>query len=269
MEINPRARLFVALSQNKTSNIVLRRGPANQVAVFGWNRKTDTFKLGQWLKGRIYEHRLDISPDGKHIIYLALGRRGKTWTAISRAPYLKALDFYPWLGTWGGGGIFHTSGSYTLHGHGNGDDIRLESGLEVSKFTSLLTNKNDEITSLYHLRLIRDGWCDVSAKNAYGRYVEMFEKQVSEHWTLRKTLVTEGRQNRSMECEELELINADQNLLVDLPDWEWAEVDGRQLLWAANGCLYRGEVAPDGNIVKQKELHNFNAYTFEEKIAPY
>ena len=59
----PPARLFCALSQNKEYNIVLRRGPSRQVAVFGWNRNNDTFQLGQWLKGKVYDHRLDISPE--------------------------------------------------------------------------------------------------------------------------------------------------------------------------------------------------------------
>jgi hypothetical protein len=54
---------------------VFRRGPVNAVCTVGWNRKTDEFQLGQWLRGRIYERRADLSPDGRHLIYFARGGR--------------------------------------------------------------------------------------------------------------------------------------------------------------------------------------------------
>ena len=60
------------------------------------DRTTDKFQLGQWLHGRIYEPRSDLSPDGKHLIYFAInghweGEARGSWTAISRDPYLKAI----------------------------------------------------------------------------------------------------------------------------------------------------------------------------------
>ena len=56
--------------------------------------------MGQWFKGRIYEKRCDLSPDGTKLIYFAQKINTRTlndpkysyaWTAISRPPYLTAL----------------------------------------------------------------------------------------------------------------------------------------------------------------------------------
>lgn len=48
--------------------MVIRRGPSKSVATLLWDRKRNTFHMGQWLKGRIYERRCDLSPDGKYLI---------------------------------------------------------------------------------------------------------------------------------------------------------------------------------------------------------
>ena len=52
--------------------MVIRRGPSKSVATLLWDRKRNTFHMGQWLKGRIYERRCDLSPDGKYLIYFAM-----------------------------------------------------------------------------------------------------------------------------------------------------------------------------------------------------
>ena len=70
------ARLHVLLAREAPYAVVIRRGPAKQVCTVGWDRSTDAFTLGQWFKGRIYERRSDLSPDGKHLIYFALSSSG-------------------------------------------------------------------------------------------------------------------------------------------------------------------------------------------------
>ena len=54
-------RLPVLLARDAKIGVVLRRGPAKQVAAIGGDRRTDEFRLGQWLKGRIYERRSDLA----------------------------------------------------------------------------------------------------------------------------------------------------------------------------------------------------------------
>src|SRR5947209_12822707 len=90
------ARLHVLLAREAPYGVVIRRGPSRQVCTVGWDRQTDRFAVGQWLKGRIYERRCDLSPDGRFLLYFAMNGRWHSeakgaWTAISRAPYLKAI----------------------------------------------------------------------------------------------------------------------------------------------------------------------------------
>src|SRR5919198_4444283 len=93
------ARIHALLASEAPLGVVIRRGPSKQVCTVLWDRRRDEFRLGQWLRGRIYERRSDLSPDGKHLIYFAMNGRWNSeakgsWTAISRAPYLKALALF-------------------------------------------------------------------------------------------------------------------------------------------------------------------------------
>ena len=69
------ARLHVLLASGSSRAVVLRRGPSGAVASFLWDRRDDSFALGQWLRGRIYERRADLSPDGRHA-HVLVGVRG-------------------------------------------------------------------------------------------------------------------------------------------------------------------------------------------------
>jgi hypothetical protein len=105
-------RLFVVLAKDAPLGVVLRRGPAPWYHVILWHTDTDEFEHGAWFKGRIYEERCDLSPDGQLFLYFALqGSRWRTsykgsWTAVSRPPWLQALVLWPQGDTWGGGGRF-------------------------------------------------------------------------------------------------------------------------------------------------------------------
>src|SRR5215217_8408632 len=83
LEFLPRsfARIHVLLASEAPLGVVIRRGPSKHVCTIGWERSRDEFQLGQWLNGRIYERRSDLSPDGKHLIYFAMN--GK-WSAEAR-----------------------------------------------------------------------------------------------------------------------------------------------------------------------------------------
>ena len=116
------ARVHPILARKANTAVIIRRGPSKSVCTMLWDRSNDTFKLGQWLRGRIYERRCDLSPDGKHFIYFAMnGKWGGpvkgSWTAISRAPYLKALALWPWGDCWNGGGLFLTDSRFWLNNH--------------------------------------------------------------------------------------------------------------------------------------------------------
>ena len=65
------ARIHAILPRKGNKAVVFRRGPASCVAVIGWDLATDTFKVGQWLRGRIYPFRCDLSPKGEYLLYFA------------------------------------------------------------------------------------------------------------------------------------------------------------------------------------------------------
>src|SRR5215468_8177777 len=119
------ARLHAVLASQAPVGVVFRRGPAKSVCSVLWDRATDRFTLGQWLRGRIYERRSDISPDGKYLIYFAMNGKWESetrgsWTAISRTPYLKAIALLAKGDCWHGGGLFTGDRKYWLNdGHGH------------------------------------------------------------------------------------------------------------------------------------------------------
>ena len=102
--------IYVLMARDAPRAVIFRRGPTRQVLLLSWNLETDAIELGQWLKGRIYERRCDLSPDGKLLIYFAAKYKLPlaSWTAISKPPYFTALALWPKGDGWGGGGLFET-----------------------------------------------------------------------------------------------------------------------------------------------------------------
>jgi hypothetical protein len=190
------ARLHVLLARESSAAVVIRRGPSHYTAVIGWDRATDQFTPGQWLHGRIYECNSDLSPDGRHLIYFARRRRYDikrrtdanpwTWTAISKAPYLKALTFYAsrlWLY---GGGLFVSSHEYWLNDglHKLYDKSCL---IQIQTYPWSEPCNNSEYFGIYHIRLQRDGWTKQPiARGSTDERFAVFEKPVDAHWLLRK-----------------------------------------------------------------------------------
>ncbi len=159
---NVPARIHVLLARDTPVGVVLRRGPSKCVATLLWNRETDQFQLGQWLKGRIFERRSDLSPDGRYLMYFALNHRrpGETdgsWTAISRAPYLKALALFAKGDAWHGGGLWTGPRKYWLNdGYGH-RVLRNTSEVRRQRWGRPAPNCGGECPGVYYPRLIRDG----------------------------------------------------------------------------------------------------------------
>src|SRR5436309_1302521 len=132
-------RLHVLLARGSRAALVIRRGPSKSVCTVLWNRDRDTFKLGQWMRGRIYERRCDLSPDGRRFIYFAMNGRWQSetkgsWTAISHVPYLKAISLFAKGDCWHGGGLFVSDREFWLndaYGH-----TQLKASSEVRRSVS-------------------------------------------------------------------------------------------------------------------------------------
>ena len=270
------ARIHVLLASQAPIGLVIRRGPSKSVATVLWDRRRDEFQLGQWLKGRIYERRCDLSPDGKHFIYFAMNGKWESetkgaWTAISRVPYLKALALFPKGDCWHGGGMWTNKNSYWLNG-GCGHSV-LRDTKEVRRDKSYAPSEDfgGECTSVYYPRLLRDGWQLAQREQiTKWRDKDIFEKPLGHGWLLRKIAHAEIDSPEGKGCywDEHQLVHPQSEHQISCPGWEWAEVDGDRLAWATEGKLYCGKVET-GGLAVETELFDFNNMDFEPIAAPY
>ena len=317
------ARLHAILAREAPKAVVFRRGPSGCVCTLGWDLETDTFTMGQWLKGRIYEYRSDLSPDGGHMIYFATDFRrpdtileyaeklreeafgprpekrddynrqmqeirqdhadelerfaaspeaaSPSWTAISRAPYLKALDLWFNGTAWNGGGLFMDNKKVWLNAPSSPVATlrlaRFDLDLDVSQDFPFETHFGGECPGVYCHRLVRDGW---TAKHQAENSI-VYEKPLAFGWALQKLFVSGHPDHAGYGCywERHRIVNQERRLKVDGTGWRWADYDAprNRILYAKNGILYALPVAEDFSAPVM--LKNFNGMKFEAVKAPY
>jgi hypothetical protein len=270
------ARIHVLLARQAPLGLVIRRGPSKSVATLLWDRKRDEFRLGQWLKGKIFERRSDISPDGKYFIYFAMNGKWHSeargsWTAISRVPYLKALAIFPKGDCWHGGGLWTEKKKYWLNdGHGH---TVLRDSNAVSRDVEFRPDRyfGGECPGVYYPRLLRDGWTLVeTVRIAKLKEMIIFSKPIGKGWTLRKLAHAEVGAPLGKGCywDEHELVPPKSKSPIPCPQWEWADLDGNRLVWASSGKLSCGQVTRYG-LASESVLFDFNEMAFEAIEAPY
>lgn len=266
-------RLHVLLAKHGETGIILRRGPSKSICSIAWNRRRDTFSVGQWLRGRIYERRSDLSPDGKYLIYFAMNGRtrsetGGSWTAISHAPYLKAIVLLGKGDCWHGGGLFTGPRTYWLN-DGYGHRVLSQSS-EVRRDLEYrpAANYGGECPHVYYNRLQRDGWTlrtEVSTRGC-----DVFEKTLPNGWLLRKFAHAQVHPGPGKSCywDAHELEHPLSGERIEGPSWEWADLDSRRVVYTEGGCLYEIKLVSRGALTKTL-LADFGPLRFEAIQAPY
>ena len=194
-----------------------------------------------------------------------------SWTAISEAPYLKALDLWFNGSGWNGGGIF-TDNSHVWINRPlplRGTHIQTQcSGL----FTELASPPpgwgefGDECPGIYLPKLERDGWKYVNESDTW----ILFEKELPDSLRLQKIFHFD-RPDDIPGCGvywEQHKVFADGTLLLDGADWCWADFDAgrRRILFAKAGAIYACKL--DALAGPAVLLYDFNDMTFESAAAP-
>ena len=102
-------RLYVIPATRAPLALVFRHGPAKWWMLAQWDLARDTLTPGAWFRGTLYPRRCDLSPDGRLLYYFALkgstggwmGSKGVVaFSAVSKAPWLRALVAWRELGTY-------------------------------------------------------------------------------------------------------------------------------------------------------------------------
>lgn len=264
-------RLHVLTASQSPLAVVLRRGPSSAVAALLWDRSTDRVRMGQWLRGRIYARRADLSPDGRHMIYFAMNGRwqsetGGSWTAISRPPWLRALVLWGKGDGWCGGGLWVGNRRYWLNDCPPHRLLRDDRTLVRARDDAVRPGPGGECRRTYFPRLLRDGWelLHSTADRAD------FARDLPRGWRLHKLFHAEvpARPGRGVYWEEHALERRDGEVLVR-PDWEWAERDGPDIVYAEGGRLWRQRVLDPMRLGTPLLVEDFRAMRFEPVAAPY
>lgn len=271
------ARVHVILAREASIGLIIRRGPSKSVCTIGWDRERDTFEIGQWLRGRIYERRCDLSPDGKHFIYFAMNGKWQSdvkgsWTAISRTPYLKAIGLWANGSCWNGGGLFAANSDYWLNSFMYGHEPReVPDELKEAKEFPFHESYGGECPGVYYIRLQRDGWRLIRhAKEGSDDGYTVFQKALPLGWFIEKTAHATINHPVGKGCyyDSHRLVHPEQDVALDCPDWEWAELDGKRLVWIERGILRSATLMLDGPDY-EKDLYDFNEMSFKPIQAPY
>ncbi len=259
------ARLFMIFARKSPLAVIFRRGPSKWVQLIRWNTATDTFEPGQWFKGRIYERRSDLSPDGSLLIYFAQKISGRSkndteytyaWTAISRPPFLTALALWPKGDCWHGGGSFK-NGRVVLLNHKPAVAIPHKEHEPHRLLVIPNPNAHGEDDPIFSQRLERDGWQlkqTWQIKNrGYPKLFHTLQPEVREKLSPNQTHVI--RLTRSIECldysEEFAVRTVKDSLVKNIEKTSWADWDQQgRLVLARDGKIFAVSIKDSGQLTE-------------------
>ena len=277
----PPCRLFALFARRAPLALIFRRGPTDWVRLILWHTDTDEFAFGQWFKGRIYERRCDLSPDGSLLVYFVRKISARTvkdkrytyaWTAISKPPYLTALALWPKGDCWAGGGLFERNGSLMLnHGPAQAEPHPLHVPPKSFRMRPNPAARGED-APIFFQRLLRDCW------------------QVTQQWPGQKVYLSGVRDDAPKVMVhkhpslpfQIQLnwtvdgyILSDEMAVTDLQGWpvvdtstvNWLDWDQRgRLIVLRGGKILVGDHVNNGFVLR--ELSDFNAQEPNPLPAP-
>ena len=279
-------RVFGILARAAPIGVLFRRGPSKWVQLIKWNTKTDSFEQGQWFRGRIYERRCDLSPDGSMLIYFASKINARTvsdreytyaWTAVSKPPWFTALALWPKGDCWHGGGLFDDAKTVWLNhspAAAKPHPKHQPKGLKITPNSQVA----GEDAPVYEKRLQRDGWSLIQRGHFPFTFQDGWRTEQAEIWTKadKSGKVVLTMRLDAIDFEEyggpyvlnFDLFRKSDGTSSTLGRATWADWDhSGRLVIARGGMLLAGKVS--GNLeVDLKKVCDFNAAVPNRKKSP-
>ena len=279
----PPPRLAMLQAARALVAVIFRRGPSKEVEVIRWDTERDVFERGHWFRGRIYEKRSDLSPDGELLVYFATkytpgtqddAEYSHAWTAVSRAPWLTALALWPKGDAWWGGGLFTGTRSLWLN---HRPDEATPHPKHRPKRLSVEANPgaHGENEPIYRRRLERDGWVlrqewttESLGVNGYRTIVPEQRVKVAPGGAESVRIVIERRLDRFSYRERFRIEGAENEPEMPPGPVDWVDWDARgRLLALAGGRVWVSSVA-GRRVERFRELLDLRADEFEEREPP-
>ena len=116
-----KSRIHLLAARNAPTVVILQRKRAKLFHVLTVDANRRRVEEGSWFRGKLYVLRCDVSFDGKHMVYLAMGSQGNTWNGVCRLPWLSTLTEAENMGAWFGGGYFVDKKILRTNGWGSAD----------------------------------------------------------------------------------------------------------------------------------------------------
>lgn len=259
------------LAREAKTAVIFRRGPSKWTQLIQWDTQSDSFTYGHWFKGRIYERRCDLSPDGKLLLYFVSKHTHQqnqetyttAWTAISKLPWLTALTLWPKGDTWGGGGHFVDAKTVALD-HGM-NQLQTHVKHPAPRWLKVLPNKitSEQDKELYTMGLTRAGWRFAQE----GHETLQPEVRVLDHPKRPFRLIMERSSEGYSQVERFAVHDLAAKTTLSLEDADCARWDQRgRLVFIRAGKLFAGFVA-EGEL-SAKELADFNGQQPQELDSP-
>ncbi|HHG86063.1 MAG TPA: hypothetical protein ENJ82_15045 [Bacteroidetes bacterium] len=263
-------RLHILSRPGLGHGLIVRRGPGKRVGFFGFDFAKQVVTEGQWLKGRIYERRCDLSEDGKYIIYFAANHKpynvtGGSWTAVSRFPYLKALDLWGKGDSYNGGGLFLSADEYLLNEKFPHKEIQKTSPFKVSRGKVACKIGNNECLGVYFPKLMRDGWQHIDKEGSS----QIFQKNYK-NWRIRKRcdFGLENPIGVGSYFDENMLINQASEVVLNPKPDNWMDFKQNKVWWTEEGLIKCANL--EGERISQVTIAaDMRAYSYRRILAPY
>lgn len=276
-------RLYGILAPSTPAVVIFWQGPGRVAGLIKWNLEGDQIEFGDSIRGKIFEREADVSPSGDYAAFVTvrLDQQSIGFCAcVTRVPGLTPLASCR-VGVKGfAAGFFSSENRFSTPLRGLTSAQR-ELPFQVdSEVTMPEDSESPEIE-----RMLRTGWTisesmvtsggpeetftreDFQSPRALGGAFRKAYRYVAGHSTLRPRVLSKQAGEHVLErvdslvAHHMEVRyrvrSQDSNLSIDLPGFEWAEVDsGGGLLLARDSALYRARLDnfPSVNLVRIADL---------------